>query len=108
MTLWSRKLSKVRGTRAGFLASIAVVPFVFAAFVAGALLPSIDNPLPDSIGLGFPFTMAGAFGVFVGTVLPEGSAEWRDPAIRRAGRLGFLFGGGVYVLSLVNQLTFQL
>jgi hypothetical protein len=71
-------------------------------------LPQVEAPLPDRIGLGFPFSTAGAGGVLVGIVHPASSSAKRDCAIRLGGLIGFALGAGLYLLALVVQVTYLL
>jgi hypothetical protein len=64
--------------------------------------------LPDSIGLGFPFVLAGAAGVLAGVLYADSPTQQRDRLVRRAGRAGFYFGVAIYVISLVAQVVFEI
>jgi hypothetical protein len=59
-----------------------------AAMIARVALPHVQSPWPESIGLGFPFAMAGAAGVLVSMIQPEASQADRDRAIRLGNPLG--------------------
>jgi hypothetical protein len=76
--------------------------------LVGSILPHVRDPLPDSIGLGFPFAMAGAWGVLAEVIYTDSSSAQRDQAIRKGGVYGFRFGVVIYVLSLLVQLTSEL
>jgi len=76
--------------------------------IAGSILPHVRNPWPESIGLGFPFAMSGAFSMLVGVFSAEVSPERRDRLVNKAGSHGFLFGAAVYVLALLLQLSSKL
>jgi hypothetical protein len=69
-----------------------------------ALLPHVDRPLPRTIGLGFPFSTAGAFGLLATLARAEASSAEQDRAIRLAGIFGFWVGFLFYGVALVNQL----
>jgi hypothetical protein len=73
----------------------------------GSILPRVEDPLPDTIGLGFPFACAGAGGVLAGVVFSSSSAERRDRAMSRGGLVGFQIGAAVYFLALATQLVFS-
>ncbi|HEX6666060.1 MAG TPA: hypothetical protein VF081_05650 [Solirubrobacterales bacterium] len=77
---------------------------MFVALLAGALLPRVESPVPESIGLSLPFVLAGAGGVLAGVFVPARPAKRRDRWIIRAGRIGFGLGLGFYLLSLAIQL----
>jgi hypothetical protein len=47
----------------------AVIGLIFASF-----LPEVEDPWPETIGLGFPFTLAGA-GAIVGLVLAMSTSQ---------------------------------
>ena len=74
--------------------------------LAGLTLPRVQNPWPESIGLGFPFAMAGAAGVLVSMIQPDTSQAERDRAIRVGNLWGFRLGAGFYVISLVFQVAY--
>jgi hypothetical protein len=73
-----------------------------------SILPRVENPLSESIGLGFPFALAGAGGVLGGVVHAKASPAMRDRAIIQGGLVGFSFGVAVYLLALAVQLGFEL
>ncbi len=85
-------------------ATIWWMAFALAALLESALLPRVEDPWPERIGLGFPFAMAGAGGVLAGVAHTESSPASRDRAVRRGGLFGFGFGAALYLLSLVVQL----
>jgi hypothetical protein len=74
----------------------------------GAILPHVRDPWPHSIGLGFPFVLAGAFGVLADVVYAEASQAQRDRASNKAGILGFRLGAGIYAVSLLVQVVSRL
>lgn len=77
------------------------------AFLTVSFFPRVEDPWPESIGLGFPFTLAGAGGILASTIcanVPEGQ---RDRAIRWGGLAGFYFGVGIYFISLLIQVGFR-
>jgi hypothetical protein len=77
----------------------------FALLLGQALgLPEVEDPIPDTIGLTFPVSLAGAGGV-IGGVL--GVAVWpqkREKLIVLGTFAGFCLGVGFYALSLFVQL----
>jgi hypothetical protein len=72
----------------------------------GLTLPRVQNPWPESIGLGFPFAMAGAAGVLASMIQTEASQTDRDRAIRIGNLWGFRLGALFYVVSLIFQIAF--
>lgn len=75
------------------------------SFVSSGLLPRVEDPFPDTIGLGAIFSTAGAGGVLL-LVLASivGASEGqRDVWTRRGVVLGFAAGAFFYLLALVNQ-----
>lgn len=79
--------------------AFAPFPVLLLAFV----WPEVEDPLPDRIGLGFPFAMAGAGGVLASIVHSESSPARRDRAINKGGVIGFGLGAVAYLLALVIQ-----
>jgi len=76
---------------------------VIQEVAAGAVLPRVQNPWPESIGLGFPFALAGASGVLMGVLLSEAPSAKRDRAIRIGGLWGFRIGALFYSACVVVQ-----
>jgi hypothetical protein len=68
------------------------------------LMPRVEDPWPDSIGLEFPVGLAAAFAVMAGVVKTGASKADRDRAISQAGLTGFLLGAGLYLVALVIQI----
>ena len=79
-----------------------------AILLFASILPQVEAPLPDRIGLGFPFSTAGACGVLVSIVHTASSPAQRDRAVRMGGLIGFLLGTVLYLLALFVQLISQL
>lgn len=76
--------------------------------VVASVLPHVRDPWPESIGLGFPFAVSGAFSMLADVFSAEVSAIERDRAVNRFGRLGFRLGLIGYAIALLNQVMFQL
>jgi hypothetical protein len=76
------------------------------ALLAGFALPHVQNPWPESIGLGFPFAMAGAAGVFASMVQTGASQAERDRVIRVGNLWGFRLGALFYAVSLIFQIAY--
>lgn len=70
-----------------------------------SIFPRVEDPWPESIGIGFPFTVAGAFGVLANVIFSEAPQQQRERAIRLGGVYGFQFGAVIYVLSLIVQVA---
>jgi hypothetical protein len=70
------------------------------------LLPRVEDPIPDTIGVGIIFSMAGAGGVVMlvlGSML-EMSAADLDAWARRGVYMGFIAGALFYAAALIGQL----
>jgi hypothetical protein len=70
-----------------------------------ALLPRVEDPLPDTIGVGIIFNTAGAGGVVMlvlGSMLGVSTAEL-DAWARRGVSSGFAVGALFYATALVGQ-----
>ncbi|HEX3610022.1 MAG TPA: hypothetical protein VHU14_10210 [Solirubrobacterales bacterium] len=70
-----------------------------------SLLPRVENPIPDTIGVGIIFSMAGAGGVVMlvlGSMLGASAAEL-DAWARRGVSMGFAAGTLFYVAALAGQ-----
>ncbi len=74
--------------------------------LTGSFLPRVEDPWPDTIGLGFPFTLSAAFGVLAGFIYSEAPRARWDQAVRRGAFAGFCLGVVIYVISLVGPLVF--
>jgi hypothetical protein len=83
-----------------------LAPFLPHLFGA-SILPEVEDPWPHRIGLGFPFAVAGAFGVLAGMLHANSPSARRERAISRGGLIGFQLGAGWYVLALVVQVCFR-
>jgi hypothetical protein len=83
-----------------------VIGFLEGLVMANLTLPRVDDPWPDSIGLGFPFAIGGAAGVLASLVAADTSQAERDRAIRLGNLWGFRLGAGFYLLSLIFQVAY--
>jgi hypothetical protein len=72
---------------------------IYLPLIVSAVLPRAEDPWPDTIGVDFPFSMAGAFGFIAGALFVGSSPARRDRAIRWGGLLGFLGGMLLYVVA---------
>jgi hypothetical protein len=70
-----------------------------------SILPRVEDPLPERIGLQFPFAMAAAGGVLASLWHVESRSETRERAIRWGGFSGFGLGVAFYLLSLAVQVS---
>jgi hypothetical protein len=86
------------GQRGGMLAAAMEL-------LAGSILPRVEDPWPDAIGLELPFVLAGAFGVIARVIHAEAPERRRDKAIGKAGVGGFWCGALLYLISLVVQVA---
>jgi hypothetical protein len=73
------------------------------AFSLNALLPRVEDPWPESVGLDLPFSAAGIGGVLGNLVAAYGSPEEQARATSLWGLWFFRFGALAYLLLLVNQ-----
>lgn len=76
-------------------------------FLLGSFFPRIEDPWPETIGLGLPFTVAGAGGVLAGVLFANSLPARRDKWILRLGLWGFRLGAAFYLLSLAVQVVFR-
>jgi len=70
-----------------------------------SLLPRVENPWPESIGLELPIVMAGVGGVVANVLYASASKAQRDGAVRYGGLGGFGVGTLFYLLSLLDQVV---
>lgn len=93
----------MRATRAP--ASFSIGAMLPLAFLLGQAfgLPEVESPIPERIGLTFPFGFAAACGVVAGFLYINSPAK-RERAISWAGIAGFCLGWCVYLLLLLVQL----
>jgi hypothetical protein len=78
---------------------------VLAVLLLASVLPEVESPLPPRIGLGFPFSSAGAGSVLVGIAHIASSPPRRDRAIRMGALVGFALGAGLYFAALLVQVA---
>ncbi len=80
--------------------------FLLAFLLGQALgLPEVENPIPEKIGLGDVFTVAGAGGVLGGMVGVCCSPKNKDRAIGVGSVIGLCIGTGFYAVALVIQVA---
>jgi len=79
-----------------------------AWLLVGSVFPHVQSPWPTSIGLGFPFAMAGAAGSLTDLIYSEVPSAHRDRISRKASGLGFRAGLFIYGLSLLVQLISEI
>ncbi len=81
--------------------------FLLALIVWQALgFPEVEDPIPDRIGLGYLFELAGAAGVIGGIASLVAWPRKRELFISVGTLVGFAIGLGFYALSLAIQLLF--
>jgi hypothetical protein len=79
---------------------------VFAFLLGQALgLLEVENPVPEKIGLGDVFTVAGAGGVLGGMVGVCCSPENKERAVSVGSVIGLCIGAGIYAVALVIQVA---
>jgi hypothetical protein len=83
------------------------VPGLALAFLLASFFPRVENPWPETIGLGLPVALAGAGGVLATVLFADTSQSRRDRQVRRFGLLGFYLGVASYFISLVIQVGFN-
>lgn len=75
--------------------------------LAGSVVPTVEDPWPDRIGLGFPFTMAGVGSVLAGTIKVNALPATRERAMNRGSVYGFRGGCALYAVALLVQISLQ-
>jgi len=93
--------------RASDRGSVRVVLGFALAFFLGSIFPRVENPWPETIGLGLPFALAGAGAILGGVLSFDAPPTRRDSQIGWCGRLGFFFGTAFYFISLVVEVVFR-
>jgi hypothetical protein len=73
----------------------------------GSIIPRVESPWPDTIGLELPFAMAAAGGVLATVLFANSPQSRRDRQVRRLGLLGFYLGIVAYVVTLAVQVGFK-
>jgi hypothetical protein len=69
-----------------------------------ASLPRVEDPWPKAIGLGFPFSTAGAGGVIANVLWARRSADEQNRMTSVGGLWGFRLGAIFYLALSVNQI----
>lgn len=95
----------MRATRASASLSIDVMLTlaISKALLLASLLPEVEAPWPDRIGIDFLFQAGGAGGWVMDLVEADAPEADRNRAIRWGGLWGFRIGAAFYVLSLLVQ-----
>lgn len=73
-----------------------------------AVLPRVEDPWPDTIGVGLPFTTATAGAILASVAYVNATQERRDRAIGQGGFWGFFAGILLYVVSWIVQISSEL
>jgi hypothetical protein len=81
-----------------------VSTLVHALIDLNAALPRVEDPWPDRIGLGFPFSMAGVGGVLGNVLWARHPPEEQNRMAGIGGLWGFRFGAFAYLALSANQL----
>lgn len=76
--------------------------------VFASVFPRVEDPWPASIGVGFPFAVAGALGSLADLVYADSSPAQQDRASRKGGVYGFRLGLLIYIASLLVQLLSEI
>lgn len=82
----------------------AVVP----GLLLFAVVPRVEDPWPDTVGLWLPFSTWGVGMALAGVVFNRATQERREDAIRWGGFWGFVVGVLLYVLALLVQVISSL
>jgi hypothetical protein len=87
------------------LDSLGVVPGLASLLLILVLsvLPRVEDPISDRIGLNDLISLAGTGGVLAGIAFIAASASKRDRAIRWGALIGLGFGAVLYLVSLAAQ-----
>ncbi|HEX3173226.1 MAG TPA: hypothetical protein VHQ43_03285 [Solirubrobacterales bacterium] len=70
-----------------------------------AVLPRVEDPWPDKIGVELPFATAAIGSVLAGVAFSLTTQEKRERAIKLGGLFGFCAGSAFFVVSLLVQLV---
>jgi hypothetical protein len=82
---------------------------VLALVIGQALgLPEVEDPIPERIGLGHVFALAGAVGLLGGLWRFGAPPAERERAISWGGLIGFCLGVGIYCVLLVVEVISSL
>jgi hypothetical protein len=84
---------------------LVVTPYLL--LLLGAIVPRVEDPLPDEIGLSVVLILAGTGGI-LGVLFTASTQERREQAANRGGAIGFGIGLAIYLLALVVQVTSSL
>lgn len=70
-----------------------------------ALMPRVEDPWPDTIGVELPFFTGTAGGVLAGAAFFFSASEKRDRAIGWGGFVGFCVGASLYCIAYLVQVV---
>ena len=70
-----------------------------------AVLPRVEDPWPDTIGLELPLVTATAGGVLAAVVSSLAKWDKQERAITLGGLVGFYLGSTFYVIALLVQVA---
>jgi hypothetical protein len=85
---------------------LSVAPYLL--LLTASIVPRVENPLPDEIGLTVMLISAGAGGVLGSVLFAASAKERREWAISWGGVIGFGFGLAYYLVALLNQIVSDL
>jgi hypothetical protein len=84
---------------------LAFLPYLL--LLLASVVPRVEDPLPDTIGLTAVFALAGAGGVMASVICTRSSEAKRERWIRRGGFFGFVLGLAWYLLAVIVQIAFS-
>jgi hypothetical protein len=73
-----------------------------------AVLPRVEDPWPDAIGVELPFATAAAGSILAGVAYSLAIREKRERAIKLGGLVGFCVGSAFFFVSLLAQVISSL
>jgi hypothetical protein len=79
----------------------AIIPWL----VVLAILPRVEDPWPETIGVELPFATAAAGSILAGVAYSLASQEKWERAIKLGGLFGFCIGSVLFFVSLPAQVV---
>jgi hypothetical protein len=71
------------------------------------VVPRVEDPLPETIGIPAVFALAGAGGVLASIFCAGSPQAKHDRWVRRGGVIGFGVGFALYLIAVVVQVAFS-
>lgn len=96
-----------RAIRAPGYGSVWAVLEIVTTSLLESIIPRVENPWPETIGLELPFATAAAGGVLATVLFANASKSRRDRQTRQLVILGFYLGVVVYVITLAVEVGFR-